>query len=138
MRKSAVVMLVIAIAVAGCRKEATSESGADLVSVTGTVSRVKERAVVVTTDDGRVLDFALDDAVTVTLGGGESQRAVITEGAPVRVSYRPQGSGADLVSIDVEPMAPEAKGASSVGTQADPPGEAQRMPEAPGESKPVR
>jgi predicted small secreted protein len=138
MRSSAVVLIVVALAVAGCRKETTSGSGADLVSVTGMVSSVKDRELQVTTDDGRVLDLALDDEVTVTLGGGESQRTVITEGAPVRVSYRPRGDGADLVSIDVEPAGSPAKGGSSVGTRAEPPAKPQRTPQAPGESKPLR
>jgi ABC-type Fe3+-hydroxamate transport system substrate-binding protein len=134
MRNSAVFLLVVALAVAGCRKETTSGSHADLVSVTGMVSSVKEREVQVTTDDGRVLDFPVDDAVAVTLGGGESRPAVITEGAPVRVSYRPRGGGVDLVSIDVEPAGAEP----SVGTRAQPPARPQRTPQAPRESKPVR
>lgn len=115
MRRFAVLLAVAGVLGAcGQKKEEAGDAPAakdrDLVSVTGVVSEVKEKAVQVRTDDGRVLDFAMGDAVAVTLGGGESQPAVITEGAPVRVSYKPKGSGADLVSIDVEPQAPGSKG----------------------------
>lgn len=116
--KGLAVLVVGALALGACQqKEAASAGSAPaekgVVSVTGVVSGVSEKALRVRTDDGRVLDFALDDAVAVTLGGGESHQAVVTEGAPVRVSFKPKGAGADLVSIDVEPQAPESKGESS-------------------------
>ncbi len=110
------------LTLAACRKEATQEtSSGPVMSVTGVVSGVKEEVVQVTTDDGRVLDFKLDDAVAVTLAGGEAQPAVVTEGAPVRVSYRPEGRGADLVSIDVEPQATNARGETASPPEGDPP-----------------
>ena len=127
------VLLAAAVAFTGCRKEATQETRGDAVSVTGVVSAGKERAVQVKTDDGRVLDFGLDDAVVVTLAGGEAESAVITEGAPVRVSYRPQGSGADLLSIDVEPQATDAKGETKASPQGDPPADPARAAKRQGE-----
>jgi hypothetical protein len=128
MRRFAVLLAVAFVAGAcGQKKEKAGDAPAasqqDLVSVTGVVSGVKEKSLQVRTDDGRTLDFAMDDAVTVTLGGGESQPAVVTEGAPVRVSFKPKGSDPELVSIDVEPQAPESKGEAPVDTSdvpADP------------------
>lgn len=125
------VLLAALLALAACRKEATQESTGQVLSVTGVVSGVREEAVQVTTHDGRVLDFRLDDAVAITLAGGEAQPAVVAEGAPVRVSYRPQGSGADLVSIDVEPQATDARGETAAPPEGDPPADPARAARAP-------
>lgn len=89
---------------AGCRGSGGSAE-ADLRSAEGVVAGVSERAVQVRTPDGSVLEFPLREGVEVTLGGGESSRAVVTEGAPVRVSYRDAGEENELVRIDVEPRA---------------------------------
>jgi hypothetical protein len=135
MRTSVVVLAAVAALGACGRKDGSRGdrpvAQQDLVSVTGVVADVKEKALQVRTDDGRMLNFAMNDGVAVTLGGGESQPAVLTEGAPVRVSYKPKGGGADLVSIDVEPQAPESKGQAPVRS-ADPPAHPSRAAGASG------
>jgi hypothetical protein len=83
---------------------AGSAGGNGVRSADGVVASVKEHAVQVKTQDGRVLDLRMKDDVKVTLGGAEaSSTAVVSEGAPVRVSYKERRDGNDLVSIDVEP-----------------------------------
>jgi ABC-type Fe3+-hydroxamate transport system substrate-binding protein len=89
-------------------------------SADGVVASVSEGAVKVKTQDGRVLDFPMKDDVKVTLGGGEASSAVVTEGAPVRVSFKEGGKGNELVSIDVEPR----EGSGGAATAPPPAGSA--------------
>lgn len=104
-------LLAAALALAACSAEKKkAASRGELVSVTGVVARVEENGFQVRTDDGQVLSLALRSTAAVTLAGGEAQSAVITEGAPVRVSYRPKGSGGEAVSVDVEPQATTGTG----------------------------
>ncbi len=116
-------VLVAAAALAACRG---GGGRGDTVSVTGVVSAVLPHAVRVRTDDGRQLALDLTDHVAVTLAGGEAQTAVITEGAPVRVSYRPKGAGGELVSVDVEPQARNGRGEAKDVPAADPPADPAR------------
>lgn len=51
----------------------------------------------------------------------------------MRVSYRPQGSGADLLSIDVEPQATDAKGETKAPPEGDPPADPARAAKRQGE-----
>jgi ABC-type Fe3+-hydroxamate transport system substrate-binding protein len=110
------VLIAAAMALSACRRDESQASArkageaADTVSVNGVISGVEPDKVRVTTDDGRELALKLGEAVSVTLAGGQAEAAVITEGAPVRVSYRPKGSGGDLVTVDVEPQATSARG----------------------------
>ncbi len=128
------VLVVAAAAVAACRgasgcggkEDAPKAGSADTVSVTGVVSKVAPDKVQVKTEDGRELAFNMSDAVSVTLAGGQSQTAVITEGAPVRVSYRPKGAGGDAVTIDVEPQATNGRGEAKDVPQRDPPADPNR------------
>lgn len=119
------VLLAAALALAACQESEKGGKGkaegapGKVVSVDGVVEGVKPDAVRVKTDDGKVLAFAMRDDVTVTLAGGEAQAAVVTEGAPVRLSYRPRGSGGELVSIDVEPQG--ASGGGQARAPAAPP-----------------
>lgn len=107
------VLVVAAAAFAACRgasgcggnesaPKATGATGGT-VSAMGVVSGVQPDQVQVKTSDGRRLALRMRDDVKVTLAGGEAQSAVITEGAPVRVSYKPSGDGGELVAVDVEP-----------------------------------
>lgn len=127
------VLVGAAMAIAACRgdagagaKEKAKAGDGGTVSVTGVVTGVAPDKVQVKTDDGRELAFDMSDAVSVTLAGGESQSAVITEGAPVRVSYRPKGSGGDAVTIDVEPQATNGRGEAKGVPQRDPPADPNR------------
>ncbi len=88
---------VVAVALAGA---CSGKGGAPTRSADGVVAAVGDHDVKVKVRDGRVLDFPMKENVKVMLGGGEASRAVVTEGAPVRVAYRGEN---DLVSIDVEP-----------------------------------
>ncbi len=72
-------------------------------SADGIVASVGKDTVQVKTKDGRVLQFPMKDDTKVTLGGGEASTAVVTEGAPVRVSFKGDEKKPDVVSIDVEP-----------------------------------
>jgi ABC-type Fe3+-hydroxamate transport system substrate-binding protein len=126
MSRIGVIAAAAALAVVACRKDGkeakNGASSAETVSVTGVVSGVDPDQVQVTTDDGRQLALKMNQTVAVTLAGGEAETAVITEGAPVRVSYRPKGSGGDLVTIDVEPQAANGRGELKDGAaQPDPP-----------------
>jgi hypothetical protein len=128
------VLVAAAMAIAACRgggdgakeREKAKAADGETVSVTGVVTGVAPDKVQVKTDDGRELAFKMSDAVSVTLAGGESQSAVITEGAPVRVSYRPKGSGGDAVTIDVEPQATNGRGEAKGVPQRDPPADPSR------------
>lgn len=126
------VLVAAAVALVSCSKGAgdakdgkdakrNGEAAADTVSVTGVVAAVDPDKVQVKTDDGREIALKMSQTVSVTLAGGEAESAVITEGAPVRVSYRPKGSGGDLVTIDVEPQAANARGEMKGVPQDDPP-----------------
>jgi ABC-type Fe3+-hydroxamate transport system substrate-binding protein len=128
------VLIAAAMALAACSKGASQAGGdgkkaeakkageaGDSVSVSGVISAVEPDRVRVRTDDGRELALKLDEAVSVTLAGGKAETAVITEGAPVRVSYRPKGSGGDLVTVDVEPQATTGRGEAKKVPQSDPP-----------------
>lgn len=132
MSRFGVIAAAAALAVVACRKDGNGEgkesaSSAQTVSVTGVVSGVDPDQVQVTTDDGRKLALKMNQAVAVTLAGGDAETAVITEGAPVRVSYRPKGSGGDLVTIDVEPQASNGRGELKGDTgQHDPPASPER------------
>jgi hypothetical protein len=97
---------------------AGSAGGNGVRSADGVVASVKEHAVQVKTQDGRVLDFKMKDDVKVTLGGAEaSSTAVVSEGAPVRVAYK----GDQLVSIDVEPKVRAGSAASEGSGAGQPP-----------------
>jgi hypothetical protein len=117
------VLAALALALGACRDgdQAAAKAGGGqesaAVAVTGVVASADENRVEVTTDDGRRLALRMTPNVSVTLAGGQAEAAVITEGAPVRVSYRPQGSGGELVAVDVEPQAATAPG----GTKDAPP-----------------
>jgi ABC-type Fe3+-hydroxamate transport system substrate-binding protein len=122
------VLVAAATALAACREDSKGAGGgkanaqADTVSVTGVVSAVDpDNVVEVTTDEGRKLTLKMNEAMTVTLAGGAAQTAVIAEGAPVRVSYRPKGSGGDLVAVDVEPQATTGRGEAKDVPRTDPP-----------------
>jgi ABC-type Fe3+-hydroxamate transport system substrate-binding protein len=121
------VLIAAAMALSACRRDegrasaAKAGEAADTVSVNGVISAVEPDEVRVTTDDGRELALKLGEAVSVTLAGGQAETAVITEGAPVRVSYRPRGSGGDLVTVDVEPQATSGRGEMKGLPQDDPP-----------------
>jgi ABC-type Fe3+-hydroxamate transport system substrate-binding protein len=121
------VLIAAAMALSACRRDESRASAAkageaaDTVSVNGVISAVERDEVRVTTDDGRELALKLGEAVSVTLAGGQAETAVITEGAPVRVSYRPRGSGGDLVTVDVEPQATSGRGERKGVPQDDPP-----------------
>ncbi len=96
MRTCLAVCAAAAAALAACHG-----ASRETASATGVVSAVGPTDVQVKTDDGRQLALRMGDDVKVTLAGGEAQRAVITEGAPVRVSF----DGKKLVAVDVEPKA---------------------------------
>ncbi|HET8541826.1 MAG TPA: hypothetical protein VFL83_18255 [Anaeromyxobacter sp.] len=113
-----------------------SAGGEGVRSVEGVVAAVTQDAVQVKTEDGRVLDFPMRDDTKVTLAGGEASTAVVTEGAPVRVSFREKAKGNEVVTIDVEPKAragsaagqPPAAGPldANAGNQGDAQGKAPR------------
>jgi ABC-type Fe3+-hydroxamate transport system substrate-binding protein len=121
------VLIAAAVALSACRRDESRASAAkageaaDTVSVNGVISAVEPDKVRVTTEDGRELALKLGEAVSVTLAGGQAEAAVITEGAPVRVSYRPKGSGGELVTVDVEPQATSGRGEMKGVPQDDPP-----------------
>jgi hypothetical protein len=131
------VLVSAALALVACSKgggdakdaKRNGEAATDTVSVTGVVAAVEPDKVRVTTDDGRQIALKMSQTVSVTLAGGEAESAVITEGAPVRVSYRPKGSGGDLVTIDVEPQAAKARGETKGVPQDGPPANPQRASE---------
>jgi hypothetical protein len=112
------VLVAVAVALTACRDDSGRASGrakgngeaGETVSATGVVSGVQPDRLQVKTEDGRQLALRMNDGVKVTLAGGEAQSAVITEGAPVRVSYRPKADGGDLVAVDVEPKGANAGG----------------------------
>ncbi len=95
------VVAVAVAAAAACSKG--GPGGAGVKSADGVIAAVKEHEIDVRTQDGRVLRFPKKDDTKVTLGGGEASSAVVTEGAPVRVSFRGDEKSPDVVSIDVEP-----------------------------------
>ncbi len=115
-----------AVAAAACSKGGAggnagstgSAGGSDMKSADGVVASVKEHKVEVRTQDGRTLQFPMKDDTKVTLGGGDASSAVVTEGAPVRVSYKGDESKPDVVSIDVEP---KVRAGSSSGNAGQPP-----------------
>lgn len=130
------VLVAAAVVVAACRDDAggangagkgkASGEGSGTVSAMGVVSSVQPDKVQVKTADGRQLALKMSDGVKVTLAGGEAQTAVITEGAPVRVAYRPKGEGGELVTIDVEPKAGGSGGEAKPAPQG---GEAKPAPQ---------
>ncbi len=121
-----VVLLACAIAASACGDRSSKNKGGsaaqagspEVVTASGVVAVVKEDGVQVKTDDGRILNLALDKETKVTLAGGEAQLAVVSEGAPVRVSYKPTGKGGSAVAIDVEPNAPKAPSSNAQGQPA--------------------
>jgi ABC-type Fe3+-hydroxamate transport system substrate-binding protein len=132
MSRVGMLAVVAALALGACRKDGGGADGKDaakpgeMVAVTGVITAVDERKVQVKTDDGRQLALNLNKTTSVTLAGGQAETAVITEGAPVRVSYRPQGSGGDLVTIDVEPQATNGRGETKEPSPPEPPADASR------------
>jgi hypothetical protein len=113
-----VVVLAVAAACSkgGSGKNAgsTGSSGDSAVrSADGVIASVKDNAVQVKTRDGRVLGFKMKDDTKVTLGGGEASSAVVTEGAPVRVSFKGDEQKPEVVAIDVEPAVRAGSGAGS-------------------------
>ncbi len=107
LRRSVVVALALAAACSkggsGGNAGSSGSAGSDVKSADGVVASVTKDKVQVRTQDGRTLAFPMKDDTKVTLGGGEASTAVVTEGAPVRVSFKGSETSPDVVSIDVEP-----------------------------------
>jgi ABC-type Fe3+-hydroxamate transport system substrate-binding protein len=125
MSRIAVLLAACAVAASACGDRSPKGKGGpaaqagsgEVLTTSGVVAVVKEDGVQVKTDDGRVLNLALGKETKVTLAGGEADIAVVSEGAPVRVSYKPTEKGGAAVTIDVEPNAPKA---GSPGPQSGP------------------
>jgi hypothetical protein len=108
LRRSVVVALALAAACSkggsgGGNAGSSGSSGDDVKSADGVVASVAPGKLQVRTQDGRTLAFPMRDDTKVTLGGGEASTAVVTEGAPVRVSFKGSDAAPDVVSVDVEP-----------------------------------
>jgi hypothetical protein len=107
-RRSVVVALALAAACSskggsGGNAGSSGSSEGDVRSADGVVASVAKGKLEVRTQDGRTLAFPMKDDTKVTLGGGEASSAVVTEGAPVRVSFKGSDTSPVVVSVDVEP-----------------------------------